>query len=194
MSTQPAATLVASPQGEPVRDKTVTAAEAIWLIRDRATVVIGGFLGAGFPEELTLALEERFRGGGAPRDLTIVFPVAAGDLKGRGLDCLAHPGLVRRAIGGHWAAAPAVQQLAVEGEIEAYNLPLGSMSQLFRDIAAHKPTAQGRCPGRWRSAARARVRRARRSPRHANGFDAGRCQQNSLVGPPSVRVHPTPRA
>ena len=144
MSSQPAATLVASPQGEPVRDKTVTAAEAIWLIRDRDTVVIGGFLGAGFPEELTLALEERFLGAGAPRDLTIVFPVAAGDLKGRGLDCLAHPDLVRRAIGGHWAAAPALQQLAVEGEIEAYNLPLGSMSQLFRDIAAHKPGSLSR--------------------------------------------------
>jgi propionate CoA-transferase len=85
MSSQPAATLVASPQGEPARDKTVTAAEAIWLIRDRDTVVVGGFLGAGFPEELTLALEERFLGARAPGDLTIVFPVAAGDLKGRGL-------------------------------------------------------------------------------------------------------------
>lgn len=73
-----------------------------------------------------------------------MFPVAAGDLKRRGLDCLAHPGLVRRAIGGHWAAAPALQQLAVAGEIEAYELPLGSMSQLFRDIAAHKPGSLSR--------------------------------------------------
>lgn len=34
MSNQPAATLVASREGEPVRDKTVSAAEAIWLIHD----------------------------------------------------------------------------------------------------------------------------------------------------------------
>jgi propionate CoA-transferase len=92
MSTQPAATLMASPQGEPLRDKTVNATEALRLIRDRDAVVIGGFLGAGVPEELALALERRFLEARAPRDLTMVFPVAAGDQKGRGLDCLAHPG------------------------------------------------------------------------------------------------------
>jgi propionate CoA-transferase len=144
MSSQSVTELVGSPPSQPVRDKTVTAAEAIRLIRDRDTVVVGGFLGACFPEELTLALEERFLGAGGPRELTVVFPVAAGDRKGRGLDRLVHPGLLRRAIGGHWAAAPALQKLAVEGEIEAYNLPLGSMSQLFRDIAGRKPGSLSR--------------------------------------------------
>jgi propionate CoA-transferase len=99
MSSQSASELVGSPTSQPARDKTVTAAEAIRLIRDRDTVVIGGFLGACFPEELTLALEERFLGAGGPRELTVVFPVAAGDRKGRGLDRLVHPGLLRRAIG-----------------------------------------------------------------------------------------------
>jgi propionate CoA-transferase len=106
MRSQDAAEPVGSAQAEPVRDKTVTAAEAVWLVRDRAAVVVGGFLGACFPEELTLALEQRFLDVGAPRELTLVFPVAAGDLKGRGLDCLVHPGLVRRAIGGHRGRRP----------------------------------------------------------------------------------------
>jgi propionate CoA-transferase len=122
----------------------VDASEAVRLIRDRDAVVVGGFIGACFAEELTLALEERFLETGAPRDLTLVFPVAAGDLKSRGLDRLAHPGLVRRAIGGHWAAAPALQELAVDGRIEAYNLPLGCISQLFRDIAGNKPGSLSR--------------------------------------------------
>ena len=90
------------PDGAPDRDQTVTADEAVRLIRDGDSVVVGGFLGACFPDELMLAIEERFQAGGAPRDLTLVFPVAAGDAGSRGLDRLAHPGLVRRAIGGHW--------------------------------------------------------------------------------------------
>jgi propionate CoA-transferase len=129
----------APPLSQPARDKTVDAAEAIRLIRSGDTVVVGGFAGCGFPEALTLALEQRFVETGAPQGLTLVFTVAAGDLQGRGLDRLAHPGLVRRTIGGHYAMSPAIQKLAVEGEVEAYNLPLGCMSHLFRDIAGNKP-------------------------------------------------------
>jgi len=136
--------LFRSPLGDQIREKMVSAAEAIRLIRDGDAVVVGGFVGACFPEELTLSLEERFLETGAPRELTLIFPVAGGDFKGRGLDHLVQPGLLRRCIGGHWSATPALRELAVNGGIEAYNLPLGSMSQLFRDIAAGKPGSLSR--------------------------------------------------
>jgi len=88
--------------GAALRDKVVTAAEAVRLIRDGDAVVIEGFVGQGFAEELTLALENRFLLTGTPRNLTAVFTVASGDRKGRGLDRLCHEGLLAKAIDGHW--------------------------------------------------------------------------------------------
>ena len=125
--------------GTSVRDKVVTAAEAVRLIRDGNWVVVEGFVGQCFAEELTLALEQRFLLTGAPRDLGLVFTVAPGDRQGRGLDRLCHEGLLKRAVGGHWGLSPQLGQMAVGNKIEAHNLPQGVVSQLFRDTAAGKP-------------------------------------------------------
>jgi propionate CoA-transferase len=101
--------------------------------------VVEGFIGQGFAEELTLALERRFLQSGTPRGLTIVFTAAQGDGTGRGLDTLCHEGLLCRALGGHYALSKKLQKLAVDGSIEAYNLPQGVLAQLFRDTAGARP-------------------------------------------------------
>jgi propionate CoA-transferase len=121
-----------------MKQKIVSADEAIALIRDGDTVAFSGFVGIGTPEALIEALQRRHAQQAAPRDLTLVFAAAPGDGAERGLNRLDAPGLVKRVIGGHWGLVPKLSTLAVDNQVEAYNLPLGTMSQLFRDIAGRR--------------------------------------------------------
>jgi propionate CoA-transferase len=121
------------------RTKIITAEEAARLIFDGDTLAIGGFVGMAVPEALLIALAEHFEQTNGPRDLTLVFAAGQGDGRERGLNRLAREGLLRRAIGAHWGLVPALGALALEERIEAYCLPLGVISHLYRETAAGRP-------------------------------------------------------
>ncbi len=117
--------------------QVLTPHEAALLIKDGDVVTTGGFVSCACPEALTTAVEERFLATGSPKDLTLFFAAGQGHRDGTGGDHFGYEGMVKRVIGGHWDRAPKLGALALEGKIEAYNLPQGVITHMFRDIAAH---------------------------------------------------------
>lgn len=122
------------------RSKVCSARQAIDLIADGATVAVTGS-GGGLlePDLLIETLGQRYRETGHPKDLTLVHSFGLGDRKDRGLTPIALPGLLRRVIGGHWGQTRAMAELAEQNLVEAYNLPLGVMTLLHRELAGGRP-------------------------------------------------------
>ena len=122
-----------------MKDKIVTADEAISLVRDRDTLSSCGFVQSCVPEALLKALERRYLETGSPRNLSLFATAGQGDSKTKGLSRLGHEGLLRKVVASNWGRMPSVCQLALDEKIYAYNLPQGIIAQLFRDLAGGKP-------------------------------------------------------
>ncbi len=119
--------------------KVISAQDAIAIVQDEDVLATSGYGGNGTADQLMVALEKRFLETGSPENLTLIFAAGQGDGKEKGLNHLGHEGLLKRVIGGHYGLIPKIEKLAVDNKIEAYNIPEGVITHLYRDIAAGKP-------------------------------------------------------
>jgi acyl CoA:acetate/3-ketoacid CoA transferase len=128
----------------PTRIRSAEAAVA--LIRDGATVAINSSSGLLCPDAVLKALGERFLAEGHPRGLTTIHPIAAGDMFGtKGVDHIAHDGMIARIIGGSYpsgptnAEPPRIWQLITAERLAAWNVPSGIVFDMLREGAGHRP-------------------------------------------------------
>ena len=119
--------------------QVVSAMEAVKKIRNGAVIATSGFVGGLVPETILKTMQSSFLQEGVPKDLTVIFAAGQGDGEERGLNHLGEEGLLRCVIGGHFNLTPRIGKLINDNKILAYNLPQGTISQWFRDIAGRRP-------------------------------------------------------
>ncbi|MEO0991997.1 MAG: CoA-transferase, partial [Pseudomonadota bacterium] len=126
--------------------KQISAADAARLIPDDAMVAVNSSSGLCCPDAVLAAIGERFDEAGAPRNLTTVHPIAAGDFFGtKGIDHIAKKGCLSRIIGGSYPSGPTkadpplIWQMITANEVEAYNVPSGIVFDMLREGAGHRP-------------------------------------------------------
>lgn len=120
----------------------LNAEEAVRLVPNGATLVIGGTGAVLEPDLVLAALERRFLETGEPRDLVNVNSMCPSDRPGvGGLNVLSHEGMLRRVIGGSFTAKrhPKLVRMILDNQIEAYNLPMGTLVQWLTAVGAGKP-------------------------------------------------------
>lgn len=123
-----------------MNSKVIEIDAAIDMVRTGHTVAVGG---SGsllqVPDGLLAALARRYHAAKEPRGLTIVHSMGLGDNADRGLERLADSGLVRRLIGSHYGHNPKLGAMIGAGEVEAFALPAGAVTLLYREIAGGRP-------------------------------------------------------
>jgi propionate CoA-transferase len=126
--------------------KITSAAEAVSHIPDNAIVAVNSSSGLNCPDAILAAIGSRFDTQGAPKNLTMIHPIAAGDMFGiKGIGHIAKPGLIATTIAGSYPSGPStaepppIWQMITANQIAAYNIPSGVIFDMMREAAAKRP-------------------------------------------------------
>lgn len=127
-------------------EKLISVEKAALLIADHDWITVSSASGLNCPDAILQAIGQRFASSGTPRNLTMIHPIAAGDMYGiKGIEHLAQKGLISKVIAGSLPSGPSslpmpeIWRMIVENEIAAYNVPSGVLFDLHRDSAAKRP-------------------------------------------------------
>ncbi len=120
--------------------QVISSTQAAAMVRSGSTLCSQGMGGNDVAEELLLELEKRFLETGEPKHLSWMHSSGQGEKGDRGLNHMAHEGLLDWIVGGHFGPATKIQDMIAQNKLQAYNLPQGVISHMFRDMAAKRPT------------------------------------------------------
>jgi acetate CoA/acetoacetate CoA-transferase alpha subunit len=105
--------------------RTTTAEEAVALIPDGATLMVGGFMGVGTPERVIDELVRQAR-----RGLTVIANDTA--IPGTGIGKLVTAGALRKVVVSHIGLNPETQQQMLAGRLEVDLVPQGTLIERIR--------------------------------------------------------------
>jgi acetate CoA/acetoacetate CoA-transferase alpha subunit len=105
--------------------KTIPLADAVAMIPDGASLMIGGFMGVGTPERV---VDEIVRQG--KRDLSVIANDTA--KPGTGIGKLVSAKLVRKAVVSHIGLNPETQKQMIAGEMSVELVPQGTLIERIR--------------------------------------------------------------
>jgi acetate CoA/acetoacetate CoA-transferase alpha subunit len=106
-------------------NKVISPTEAVEMIPNGASVMIGGFMGVGSPHRIIAEIVRQGR-----KDLTVICNDAG--RPGLGVGQLVASGLIRRLIASHIGLNPEAQRQVMSGEIEAELCPQGTLAERIR--------------------------------------------------------------
>lgn len=105
--------------------KTIALPDAVEMIPDGASLLIGGFMAVGTPERI---VDELVRQG--KRDLTVIANDTA--MPGKGIGKLVSAGLIKKTIASHIGLNPETQQQMIAGKMAVDLVPQGTLVERIR--------------------------------------------------------------
>ena len=105
--------------------RTLTLADAVALIPDGASLMIGGFMAVGTPERIVDEIVRQKK-----RDLTVIANDTA--MPGKGIGKLVSARLLRKVIASHIGLNPETQKLMMTGDLEVELVPQGTLIERIR--------------------------------------------------------------
>ncbi|MGB4609423.1 MAG: CoA-transferase [Saccharofermentanales bacterium] len=108
------------------------------LVKNDCTICTVGMTLISSSETTLKALEKSFLETGEPKNLTLLHSAGQSDRK-NGIQHFAHEGFVTRIYGSHWGLQPRWMEMIANNKVEAFCLPQGQITHLYRAMAGNKP-------------------------------------------------------